>query len=106
MEKFKAKDEFSVFNLWNLKKKDEVGPKKEPPKDDNISVMDLHSKLEEDQDVDMDLPNDEEDMHKIVQKRRVPVKNDLYEDKSNKSLSSSQQLKLNRSLDSKTRLIP
>jgi hypothetical protein len=23
MEKFKAKEEFSVFNLWNLKKKEE-----------------------------------------------------------------------------------
>ena len=106
MEKFKAKEEFSVFNLWNLKKKDEVGPKKESQKDELVSVMDLQEKGDEDQDVDMDLPNDEEDMHKIIQKRRVPPKSNLYEDNSNNSLTSSQQLKLNRSLDSKTRLIP
>ena len=107
MEKFKAKEEFSVFNLWNLKKKDEVGPKKESQKDELVSVMDLQEKGDEDQDVDMDLPNDEEDMHKIIQKRRVaPAKSNLYEDNSNNSLTSSQQLKLNRSLDSKTRLIP
>jgi hypothetical protein len=66
MEKFKAKEEFSVFNLWDLKKKGEVGVKKDSPKDDTVSVMDLPEKLDEDLDVDMDLPNDEEDMHKII----------------------------------------
>jgi hypothetical protein len=66
MEKFKAKEEFSVFNLWNLKKKDEVGVKKDSPKGENVSVMDLEVKVDEDQDVDMELPNDEDDMHKII----------------------------------------
>ena len=62
MEKFKAKEEFSVFNLWNIKKKEEV-PEKPEAAEKTVSVTDLQ--VVED-DVDMDLPNDEEDMHKII----------------------------------------
>jgi hypothetical protein len=67
MEKFKAKEEFSVFNLWNLKKKDEIPEHKklDTPKGEDVSVMDLGGDKEDD--VDMDLPNDEEDMHKIIE---------------------------------------
>ena len=38
MEKFKARDEFSVFNLWNLKKT-ETKPK--PKQADEVSVNKL-----------------------------------------------------------------
>ena len=41
------------------------------PKGEAVSVTDLRDKLMEDEDVDMDLPNDEDDMHKIIQQRRV-----------------------------------
>ena len=88
-----------MFNLWNIKKKEEA-PEKEAT-ETPMSVMDLENAEE---DVDMDLPNDEEDMHKIIQARRKKVdKESLYDDKSNHSQSytSSQRMKLNRSLDSK-----
>ena len=62
MEKFKAKEEFSVFNLWNIKKKEEVTEKPEAA-ENTVSVTDLQVAEE---DADMDLPNDEEDMHKII----------------------------------------
>ena len=62
MEKFKAKEEFSVFSLWNIKKKEEV-PEKPEAAEATVSVTDLQVAEE---DADMDLPNDEEDMHKII----------------------------------------
>ena len=67
MEKFKAKEEFSVFNLWNIKKKDDGQDAKKKEPSEAVSVMDLQEGTE---DIDMDLPNDEEDMHKIIQQRR------------------------------------
>ena len=48
-----------------------------------MSVTDLRDKMMED-DVDMDLPNDEEDMHKIIQQRRNQQKKageHMYDDK-------------------------
>ena len=71
MEKFKAKEEFSVFNLWNIKKKEEV-PEKPEAAENTVSVTDLQVAEEDadlqaaEEDADMDLPNDEDDMHKII----------------------------------------
>lgn len=48
-----------------------------------------HERLDED--VDMELPNDEEDMHKIIQKRRKHQELKAAEIKSELSLSSSQK---------------
>ena len=53
-----------------------------------------------DEDLDMALPNDEEDIHKYHRRLNKALLND------SSSLNSSQLLKLNRSLDSKTQLVP
>lgn len=80
MEKFKSMDEFSVFNLWNIKKvnkeelhkKSEVhtmmmGEQKDSPKfGGGIIGKNTSEQINEDKEVDLDLalPNDEEDIHK------------------------------------------
>jgi hypothetical protein len=81
MEKFKSMDEFSVFNLWNIKKvnKEELHKKSEdhtmmtaeqkdsPKFGGGLISKNLTSEQrgeEKDEDLDLALPNDEEDIHK------------------------------------------
>jgi len=54
------------------------------------------------------LPNDDEDIHKYHQRRGAADGNgpQLYQNNDSSSLNSSQLVKLNRSLDSKTQLVP
>ena len=65
------------------------------------------------EDVDMALPNDEEDMHKLLELRERPsgATDHMYRsqephEQDKLSLDSSQKQKLNRKIGSKTFLIP
>lgn len=63
---------------------------------------------EKDEDLDLALPNDDDDIHKYHQRRGAADGNgpQLYQNNDSSSLNSSQLVKLNRSLDSKTQLVP
>ena len=83
MEKFKSMDQFSVFNLWNIKKvnKEElqqkaevhtmkVAEQKDSPKFGGLQKKSTNPTLEDkDEDFDMALPNDDVDIHKFTQRR-------------------------------------
>ena len=62
---------------------------------------------EKDRDLDLALPNDDEDIHKRHQRRPEHEGSHLYHNNNDtRSLTSSQLLKLNRSIDSNEQLIP
>ena len=122
MEKFKSNQEFSVFNLWNIKKlnKQELTEKTqrfaETLQNDGKSESDSeklgaanedknqkNNDKESDNDIDMALPNDDDDIHKTIEECH---KQKIAKNMSLNSLTSSQVQKLNRSIDSKTQLIP
>ena len=103
MEKFKSIDEFSVFNLWNIKKvnKDQlmkksevhtqrVGEQVDSPKfGGNEKAMVIDQAKKETKDIDMALPNDEEDIHKYHQRREAKVPGAYNQKSDSQSLDSS-----------------